>query len=250
MKRFLAFLMVLMLCLTGATSAFGQTAGRSWKGPMRITRMGTLYAIRTAFDSRYDLLQYMNAGRTNGGAAGPLNFGSTAPYLFDPTTADAKVVGAKAIISPCYDTSDDAAPVQFNGNSYLGGNHGCSQCLALSAKAHGKTAEDVGSEWTDGASQKWYIVQIIDGDTLLMMSQNMGSGDIWSFATAINGNSLTHSQGATHTGTISITASRTSSLVPGISNWKFTVLLDGRYAPTDNGTYACTSVDFVESYTQ
>ena len=53
--------------------------------------------------------------------------------------------GQTTIIHSC---ADDITPIQMN-NTYIGANHGDSDCSLLNIPNHGKTAQDIGSVWKD-----------------------------------------------------------------------------------------------------
>ena len=92
---------------------------------------------------------------------------------------------------------------------------------------HGKTVEDVGSEWLDGASTKYYIMRIVSSTQLWMLSENIGTHDKWLFDESISGVTLTHSSGATHTANITIDADVGDQMFPSVSNHIKTVYVDG-----------------------
>ena len=142
--------------------------------------------------------------------------------------------------------ADDGTPTSMNG-TYIGGNHGCSSGILITASSHGKTAVDVGSEWTDSANRKFYILRIVSSSMLWVLSENIGASDIWAFD-LLSGSSLTHSAGATHTGTITFSAQEQAQITPAIKNRTCKVLLDGIAEETADGTYYCDHVDIKENY--
>ncbi len=142
---------------------------------------------------------------------------------------------------------DDAAPLNYDG-TYIGANHGALIVREVTQALHNKTVVDVGSEWTDGAAVKWYLMRIVDVNKLWFVSQNNASYPAWSFVTTITGSTLTHSSGATHTTAVSIDSSALTQLYPCLQGQTKTVLLDGITPVTASGEYRCRTLDVVNAY--
>lgn len=196
--------------------------------------------IRTKFDNTRDLIQkvgvYFLDDKNN-----VINFQDT-KLIDGGEVNDIAIFEAGELIHNC---PDDAAPNNYNG-SFIGGNHGCSDMRVVTSTGHGKTNEDVGSEWLDVSLNKFYIVKIVDVDTLWMLSENIGTAEIWDFITTINGD-LTHSSGATNTGTIIVGGVVGGQMFPSIKNQKKKIILDGTLIKT-NGVYSGEKLDLVEEY--
>lgn len=142
-------------------------------------------------------------------------------------------------------SADEAAPVLYDG-IYTGGRHGV-VIVEVTATNHGKEVKDVGSEWIDASSYKWYIMRIVNANKLWVMSKNLSVYPVWSFRETVIGN-LTHSANATNTAGITVASQQKTQLTPGIQNNVKHIKLDGEYSISADGAYLCKSVDIVESY--
>ena len=150
-----------------------------------VIRNGDSLLVRTVYDSTRDLVQYLEVfDEAVVGDNNPMNFMYT--YLI-PNTNVNTLAGILTSAVAIHASSDDAAPFYFNG-TYIGANHGCSFVRNVTSGTHGLDATSCGVEWTDWSATKWYIIRIVDGSTLWMLSEDIGAGDIWSFDTTIDGN--------------------------------------------------------------
>lgn len=135
---------------------------------------------------------------------------------------------------------DDAAPVRMLGAT-LGANHGYAK-NTITANAHGKTASDIGSVWTDGTYQ-WVIIQIISVNSLVITCRDANRAFSSSLPT------LTHVSGATSTGNIVPTASTSGQWYPMLKDHKVRHLIDGTENTDQTGKwYFNDSVAILESY--
>jgi hypothetical protein len=141
---------------------------------------------------------------------------------------------------------DSSAPLHYNG-TYIGANHGAFIVKQVTAAGHSKAVQDVGSRWTDGAAVSWYLMRIVDANTLWFVSANLSVYPAWSFASVLSGN-LTHAAGATNTGATTVDSYTTTQLYPCLKKQTKTVLLDGQQTASADGTWRCTALDIVNSY--
>jgi len=209
--------------------------------PLLIERVGDDIYIRSSFDSTHDLVQKVSL---SGGAGGTVNVMGAKKM---PVIAEGAIGGwtnGVLLVSQ----GDDTAPLQYN-NTYIGANHGASFVKEVTATAHGKAVQDVGSEWTDSASRKWYLLKIVDANKLWFLSENLAVYPAWSFAATITGSTLTHSVGATNTGAITVASFVTTRLYPALQGQTAKVLLDGITEVSADGLYRCMTLDVVNSYT-
>lgn len=73
-------------------------------------------------------------------------------------------------------SGDDACPWNFN-STYIGANHGDSNCYAIICKQpHGLTAKDCGTTWHDSKGEAFHIVKIENKNTFWVLSSNKGKG--------------------------------------------------------------------------
>lgn len=208
-----------------------------------VLRSGDSVYIRTALNDTQDLVQRVPIYVTTAYKNNPVSPGY-ADYVITNTVTDsvANYTGGTLIKT----ASDDACPVKLNGG-YLGANHSFAGVRSVTVTGHDKTLADVGSEWTDGASKKWYIIRIFDANTIWFMSEYTKVGDIWTFVSSITGN-LTHSANATHTGSMTLGASVASYQNVQVKNHIKKVMLDGITEVTTDGIYVCNDLDVIEQY--
>lgn len=159
-------------------------------------------------------------------------------------TADKSIENPRiSDISVKKSSSDDIAPPNING-VYIGANHGFSKVYNITCNNHNKTIQDIGSEWVDTVGTKFYIIKIVDVNTLQVISENK-SEDKWDFR-EVEGN-LTHSKNATNTSEIIITNKVASQWYPSIKNREINIKIDG-VDIKDNGAYSGSELIIEESY--
>jgi hypothetical protein len=200
-----------------------------------VTINGAYTYIRTSYNTIYDIVTTMFA---DAAANTSLTFyGQKLILKTDPTSASGIVLNGG--------TGDDSAPTKVC-NSYMYGRHGNSAILMVVVTAHGKTVADVGSRWVDGASHNFYIISIIDANTLWMVSDNTGSASNWVYYVTISGN-LTYGANAVHTGNMTVASYAQDQMLPSTKNVVITILLDGNVI-TANGVYPCNKPEMIEAY--
>lgn len=193
-------------------------------------------AVRTRFNDSFDLVTLYKA-LTPGGENRIVNFAGMRLITLNQSPFDTNINLGSA--------GDDATPINVNG-SYIGGNHGHLKAVNVVMQNHGKTFADIGSEWVD-SYYKWYLLKIVNENTLLMISQNIGN-DIYDFRPYPNQAYLTHVSGAVNTADIVIDSRTTTQLTPAIANRVAKIFVDDKEV-TANGTYtAYKYVDIVNDY--
>jgi len=197
--------------------------------------------LRTAYSEEKDVVQKLFIGISD------ISF-SPGYTTFLIAKSDADTVFAYEAGTLIHINPDDAAPIHLN-TSYIGAAHGLSNLRVVAATLHGKTVQDVGSEWIDGGGYKHYIIKIVNENTLWILAENLHRDwyPKWYMRTSITGN-LTHSAGATNTGAITISSSVAGQLLPAIKNKTLSVKLNGSSAIIANGTYKANNVVVDEYY--
>lgn len=72
---------------------------------------------------------------------------------------------------------DDISPIELYGRTYIGGNHGIDNYILASVPAHGKTTANCGDSYIDVNGRKFYIVNIVDSNTVGLLSENIGTSE-------------------------------------------------------------------------
>lgn len=231
------------------------TGIRSARTGVRVYRSGNDLLIRTPFSSTQDILMPC-------GMAGPNANGAARVLLTSPTshstvqtvnatardrdvwpTVDATNAGATSIHIPY----DDTAPLLVEG-FYTAGDHGYTNGgTKITVTAHGKTAADLGSQWSDG-TRTYTLAKIIDANNMLFLHdyQDLSGGRSRLNATQPAA-TLTHVSGATNTTSVAVTTKTYMDFPEVVYGRTAVATLDGR--PLADGIWNGTAVEVVESYT-
>jgi len=133
-------------------------------------RDGKLY-LRTRFSDTHDLVTELISGLNK-----QVEFGSSRRIPAGiGVTSDAMLGGERV-----YAAVDEAAPVMVTyGN--IAGNHGLLTALTITVPDHGFTAADTGKTELKAGARIYYILKVVDKNTLLVMSENIGINGIGYF---------------------------------------------------------------------
>ncbi len=178
---------------------------------------GNIY-VRTTLDAAFDTVVRIRTGDEGPSNNQQINYHYA---LVAPTSEGAAddIYGA-VTVHPC---GDDTTPWFLNG-TYIGANHGCSDARIITSSSHGLTTADLGSGWIDGAGTTFYIMKIPDANSLWVLSENTGTGDIWRFNGTIVGSSLTRIGSSA---TLAVDAYDMVQLRPALRITRQDYLLDG-----------------------
>lgn len=157
-------------------------------------------------------------------------------YLIDKNTKESKAV---------HINEDDIAPGSYN-SMYIGANHGCSDLKKITCNSHGKTYRDIGSEWTNG-NYKFYIIGIIDENTLWILGENYLEYPKWKFRTVNTGDTLSHVSGAVNKTDIQVANSASAQIRPALKVMSMTIYADGAQIK-DSGEYQFDELNICEVY--
>lgn len=122
---------------------------------------------------------------------------------------------------------DEGAPGKVRGG-YRGGLHGEANSFLLTMAAHGKTAADVGSKYTDGAGKVWLLTRYISASQLIWTPLYTGTATTFAIPAGITGTTLTHQSGGTNTAPFTYTAGASAQLMPTIRNYSVSVTHKGK----------------------
>lgn len=166
-------------------------------------------------------------------------------FVIDKTSPD--VVSNYEAGTLIHIAPDDSAPL-FLTSSFIGGAHGYSGMIEITATNHGKTYQDVGSQWVDSVAKKFTIVKIVDTDHIWIIpnDETPWQYPIFVIRYSTTGN-LTHFSGATNTAGITIASKVAGQMIPSIKNKILSIKLDG-LTLGGNGIYKANTVVIDESY--
>ena len=202
--------------------------------PLRVVRYGEDVFIRSPFSPADDLVV-----RVGKGANGQANFAGT--YLVGASTGmTVGELGAGRLIHGC---GDDATPWNLNG-TYIGANHGCSDAREVVSASHGRTADDLGTVWKDGAGAEFVLLKVEDADRLWFLSVDQGDGAIWRFTRTLAAPALTRADGQT----IPFTDAHMVQLRPACRITRQDYLIDGQRPLADGEPVTCEFLDIAEDY--
>ncbi len=223
----------IVLALTGICGILTANAKRDESKVQVLKNKNDVY-IRSYFSPARDVVVRVATGRN-----GHINFRS-AGLVDSDAPMDLRTCRRPQIIHNC---GDDATPWNFN-NTYIGGNHGCSDAFEITSKEHGLTNTELGTEWTDGKGRKFYLIKIIDPDRVWALSENIGKGDIWNFHRRIFGKELKNKSGRK----LRIDASKRTQIIPACRILKQAYLIDGKTPLPDGKAVTCDFIDIVDVY--
>lgn len=119
---------------------------------------------------------------------------------------------------------DDVPPIYFNNIGYVGGNHGF---YIPRLTLNGQTVVDIGSKWTDGTYNYYLLTVNDDGTGFFGCGYTKQSYDGYGMAsTTLPTANLTHVEGATNTGTISITGGKLDQMYPSVNKSSVKVFIN------------------------
>lgn len=224
--------LMLQLLLLAFIPLIGQSTEVS--NMLQVLRTGNSVHIRSGFNSRQDVIIWMGKGNN-----GQINFLRTRLVDRDAPMTLETCKGGMAF----HFNGDDACPWNING-TYIGGNHGCSDMIVLTSPGHGLSEADIGSAWVDAEERAFYLLKIVDDETLWLMSDNLG-GEIWRFHTSLAGESLTRQADDKQ---LLIAEQKRGQLTPAHRTLSQTYLVDGERPLPENEVVTCRTLNLVDVF--
>ncbi len=200
-----------------------------------VLKNGDEMLVRSAFSTGQDVVIKVGKGINK-----QINFIQTR-LVANSTELTESEFAKGTIIHNCM---DDSTPWNLNG-TYIGANHGCSDARELTCPNHGHTTADIGHAWQDGAGARFYIVRIVNPDKFWLLSENLGTNNIWRFTSPKVGATLTDK---TRGLTLTFTNAAMVQLTPACRINKQTYLADGLAPVEDGKPISCRFLDIVEEY--
>ena len=209
-------------------------------GPVVLVKKDTSIQVRTQLRN-IDGVMCVNM-QTNGSNNNGFNFTN---YTYGAKPADDDII----ITGTSYKgASDDICPIKYN-SSYIGGNHGMTFGIKLTAEAHGKTEADIGSTWLSENGKNYIIYAVPDANTILCLSEYTGNPSSPLVINPVITTPLTHVSGATNTGDISFTKNSWNQICPAISHKSLTFRSsEGKVLEADGVLYGQKYIDVIDSY--
>ncbi len=148
---------------------------------MFITVAQGVALVSTPFDEKYDLIQKFRGVELGNSIKynQPVDFMETG--LMQKDKWDCWHIDIPFSIS-----NDEAVPAFING-CWIGANHGHHCAIEIFMRNHGKTVQDVGSVWKDKNGIIFTLLRIENEDSLLFVSDNLGSFNDYRFTLRVEG---------------------------------------------------------------
>ncbi len=200
---------------------------------LEVTKDGETFFIRSEFDSKRDIIAEVSRSGSNNGS---FNFIKT--ILIDKNEKDLSR-GFIAVTN-----GDDITPIRTF--TTVGANHGYTSVYEVSC-THDKTTEDLGSEWTGSDTATLTLLKVESGKLTFATNYSEADGVVTANVLGTMNNILTHINGATNQGDITVTSNKAIQLYPSINNIKCNFILDGKEIVED-GIYFGKELRVKEQY--
>jgi len=206
------------------------------KKELRVLKKNGMVYIRSPFSKQEDLVVRVGSGTGNK----QVDFKGV--YLLDTKMPfNEESVNSGRLIH-----TDGACPVCRMNGTVVGGNHGPSVGLEINCSGHGRTIEDIGSEWKDSEGNKFYLLRITSEDKLLFLSENKPAGNIWNFKRHLAGTTL---KSTSANAELAFNEKRWGvQIYPSCRVRKQEYLVDGRIPLKEGEIISCKWLDIIEEY--
>lgn len=171
------------------------------KESLRVLKSGGNVYIGSSFNETQDLVRHITLNGSQNGASSLLNVKLI--NKGDALTSTGIILQIQGDAVP---TPFQVNVLPYDGYLNIGGNHGIQTITDAVSNSHGKTSSDLLSIWKDGNNYEFYLVEILDTNSLRFASKPF---DVGGFDKIIPTPqvSLTHVSGAVNTSTINISGS-------------------------------------------
>lgn len=209
---------------------------------MQVKKTGNMVLVRTHFNASKDLVFRMTLRGSDNGASN---------YLGAKLISKSDFIDAAGQV--IHDIGDSLPPFQINSRPIpdqyfnVGGNHGMQSVADLTATAHGKTDTDLLSKWKDIYDRTFFLVGILNVNTLRFISDvYVGSDGLDKIYDGI-ASPLAHISGASNTSNIIFTAGNFTEYKPSINSIQVGLYIDGLEVLED-GTYSGSDIKIIDTH--
>lgn len=134
---------------------------------MKVSIDKNIAMFRTRFDEKYDLIQ-----KFRGLESGALLYNYPVDFM-----ESGLIQGDKSndwcLDVPFAFNTDEVPPIYLNDNN-IGANHGYNGAVEIYAPKHNRSFEDIGSIWQDEKGIRFTLLNVVDDDNLIFISENIG----------------------------------------------------------------------------
>lgn len=143
---------------------------------------------------------------------------------------------------------DDICPISIN-RTYVGANHGMDCMEIITAPAHGKTNDDIGSVWIDSKGQTYCLVKVNNADKLCFVRFDEVSMENGIMRYGRPEGVLKHQKNALHTEDVIIKEWFGSQLRPCYNHYQLRLFVDGdQIDPFTDRLQECGCVSVEKEY--
>ncbi|MGA6117418.1 hypothetical protein [Sphingobacterium anhuiense] len=198
--------------------------------------------IRTQYSNEKDLVRSIGLFASNNGASNLLS--TKLIFSTDPITVAGEVIHSQNDSAPPpfqVLSRKESATTYFN----VAGNHGLPTVSDITATAHNKTSEDLGSIWSDANGDQFYLIAILSSNSLRIVPKPV---NIDGFDKVKNSavSPLSHVSGAVHTSSFTFTGAP-YEYTPAINNILVKLYIDDVEIASE-GTYVGDVVKVVDTH--
>lgn len=209
------------------------------KKDLKIYKSGNLISIRSKFNAEKDLVRQISLNGSKNGASNLLN---TKLILKDENINNDGVI--------IHEQGDSVpAPFQVNvvdiGYLNIGGNHGVMCVTDCISASHGKTSDDLLSIWKDANNFEFYLVSILNQNSLRFISKPYNQNGFDKISTSPI-SPLTHISGGVNTSSIPVSGSA-YEYKPCINAISVKAYIDGVELIND-GYYNCNELKVIDTH--
>jgi len=191
--------------------------------------------IRSPFSADEDLVVRVGFGRNN-----QVNFRNTYLVKKETPMSSGELNSGRLI----HANGDDTVAWRIS-DTYIGGNHGCSDGREIVTKGHGLSSKDTGSQWLDEEGRNYFLIKVLDGKSIVFLGANSGKGGFWKFERRIAGKIFKRvSDGAT----VEAIEWKVFQVRPALRIKKQEYLVNGTTPIEENKVVSCSRFDIVEQY--
>ncbi len=200
-----------------------------------VVKNGDVVCIRSGFSADQDVLIRMHKGGN-----GQIGFLNTCLIDAAIPLEQTGILESKII----HQTGDDSTVFSINGTA-IGGNHGLFGVVNMTVENHGFTEADIGGKWKDAKGTVFYLIKIVNANTLWFLAENTGTPEKWEFKTAVDSSSFSN----VDTGkTLTAKDSNLVQMYPAVRIIRQEYLVDGKTPLKEGSPVICNTLDGVESY--
>lgn len=205
---------------------------------IKVIKSGNYVYIRSYYNSNKDITIRMAISNSN--------YITAYDYVMLINKSNINTVTGFMTGDTIHKPTDDVCPLRTDNGGYIGAGHG-HLCPIMIKPNHGKTADDLGSIWSDGVHE-FYLTKILDNDRLIFINKVTGGEGEWFAYYTLYNDSVYHISGATNTETLVNYTDEIFQIKPVTDNISLSYLVDGTTPIIDDSVYFCDYFSILDSH--